>query len=145
MSPTLADIRNREPVDLTPGVTTKLKFDGVLVIEVGTGREVFVTGPVDLLKYDRVEFSGTTPATGESWHRKGIGFHAYQMDGQPVDRFYRAVGVRFLENMKADLASGSYMTTEYEITPVGDPPSTRYQVVRRSMVPSVSTSPSVSP
>jgi hypothetical protein len=63
------------------------------------------------------------------------------MDGQPVDRFYRAVGVRFLEQMKVDLATGSYMTTEYAITPSGDPPLTRYQVARSPLVPSIVVSP----
>jgi hypothetical protein len=137
MSTPLKDIRNREPVDLTPGVTTTLRFDGVEVTETATGRVVLVAGTVDLGKYGTVMYSGTSPVSGQPWTRDGVGLHAYLMDGQPVDRFYRAVGVRFLENMKRDLETGAYMTTEYVITPVGDPPTTKYQVERRPLVPSI--------
>jgi hypothetical protein len=140
----LKDIRNREPVDLTPGVTTSLRFDGVEVTELTTGRVVFVAGPVDLGRYGTVEYSGTSPSSGQPWKRPGVGLHAYVMDGHPVDRFYRAVGARFLEQVKRDLETGAYMTTEYVITPSGEPPATRYQVERKPLVPSV-TPPSPTP
>ncbi len=131
----LSQVRSREPVDLIPGVTTTLRFDGVLMWDMQTQAEVFLTGPVNIDRYARLLFSGTNPTTGAPWTRSGVGFHAVLMDGVKVDKYYRAVGVRFLEQMKADLATGVYLKTEYTITPVGDPPATTYQVERKPLSP----------
>lgn len=131
MSIALKDLRARDVVDLPVGETHTLRFDGVLVADGPNGTETFVTGPVDLAKHHTLPFSGVNPRTGLVWVRQGVGLHAVYMDGQVVDKLYRSVSMRFLQQVKADLESGSYMTTEYEITPVGDPPETTYQVVRR--------------
>jgi len=128
--PLLKDVRSREPVDLTPGLTTRLRFDGVLVKDTVTGQEVFLQGPVDLAQYETLTFTGTNPTSGQAWTREGVGFHAVQENGFPVDKVYRAVGVRFIQQLRGDLENGSYLKTEYAITPVGDPPRTTYQIQR---------------
>ncbi len=117
-------------MDLTPGVTTRLRFDGVLVKEVSSGQEVFIQGPVDLAAYETLVFTGTDPSTGRVWTRDGIGLHAYLENGISVDKFYRSVGVRFIQQIRADLETGAYLKHEYAVTPVGDPPKTTYQIER---------------
>ncbi len=126
----LKDIRSREPVDLPLGIPTRLRFDGVLLAESEGGPEVFLSGSVNLGKYHQLKFSGTNPTTGLPWTRDGIGYHAYLEDGVSVDKFFRAIGVRFNQQMTGDLETGDYLRIEYTITPVGDPPKTTYQVSR---------------
>ncbi len=130
MSVLLKDDRSREPVDFVLGTPKRLRFDGVLLLDGVGGAEVFLTGPVDIGRYALKMFTGVRKETGVRWERAGYGLHAVLEDGVPVDKFWNNVSARARQNLRADLASGSYLKTEYTVTAVGEPPETQYSIVR---------------
>ncbi len=122
------ELRNREVFDPPPGVESKVRFGGVLVTDPRDGVQVFLTGPVPMASYEAIVFSGVNPRTGEPFKREGIGWKVVEVDGARTDKFWNLISRRAETFLLLDLEDGSYLKKLYGVTPVGEPPETRYTI-----------------
>ena len=87
-------------------------------------------GPVDLQRYHTLMFSFTEPGTGLPKERSGFSLLVIEEDGQLVEKFWNLIARRAQQQLTADLETGNYLKTKYEVTGVGAPPTTQYQIRR---------------
>ncbi len=130
MTTPLGELRSREVFNLPDGVTKRIHFGGVRVIDSTTGQIVFLQGPVDLVKYHGLKFSGINPRTGLMWENDGLSLLVIREAGNPIEMFWNLVSKRAIGNLHGDLESGEYLKIDYEVTGVGAPPDTKYQIKR---------------
>jgi len=139
MSTPLRDLVNREVTELPEGVAKTLRFAGVLVTEIATGREVELSGPVDLSRYGSVTMTFTDRASGFEKSVQGITFLVIEEDGAPVRKPLNVVSRRLIDALRGDLATGTYTTTRYTIMASEAAPKTKYSVTREPIPPALGT------
>ena len=130
MTQPLGELRSREVFDLPDGVTKTIRFGGVRALDSQTGEIVFLMGPVDLQRYHTTMFKFTDPNTGLEKERDGIPLLVIEEDGQLVEKFWNLISRRAQQQLTGDLETGNYLKTKYEVTGVGAPPTTQYQIRR---------------
>lgn len=130
MSIKLRDVRSREPTELPDGVERILRFGGVVVRHLASGREVKLHGKVNLDEYGTIDMTFTSPTTARLTTVQGISFQVIEEDGVKVDKPLNVISKRLLEQLMPDLEDGSYLKQRYRITAIGKAPKRRYQVVR---------------
>ncbi len=100
------------------------------MVDSTTGQIVFLQGPVDLVRYHGLKFSGVSVNTGLPWQNDGLSLLVIREDGQPIEMFWNLVAKRAIGQLHGDLESGEYLKIDYEVTGVGAPPDTKYQIKR---------------
>jgi len=120
---------DRSVVDFPDGVTKKVRLAGVRVLDGTTGREVFLTGPVDMARYHTIPFTPITNAQGRTIPVYGVSLKVTEVDGQPTYRDWNLISKRALTFLKPFLENGDYLKYVFSVTPVGAPPTTDYQIV----------------
>lgn len=135
----LKDLVNREVTELPDGVAKRLRFVGVLVTEISTGREVELSGPVELSRYGSVTMTFTDRASGFEKSVQGITFIVIEEDGSPVRKPLNVVSRRLIDALRGDLASGAYTSTRYTIMASEPAPKTKYSVTREPIPPALGT------
>jgi hypothetical protein len=126
----LSEDKSREVVNFLQGIPKRLRFDGVTVMDCATEAAVFLTGPVDLVKWCLLKFSGTKPDGSGSWQRTGYALHTVLEDGVTVDKAWNLVAVKARQQLRADLETGSYLVFEYKVTQQGFAPELTYSIER---------------
>ena len=126
----LSGLTNNEVVPLPEGVEKILVFGGAVVVDVGTQKEITVTGPLDLNKHGARAMSFTHPVTGAQITRPGVTLLVKEEDGKPVNKPLNILSKRLIAQISADLANGDYLKYRYHITAVGAAPTTHYTVNR---------------
>jgi hypothetical protein len=121
---------SKEVVETPEGVEKVLVFEGAIVTDVKTGREIEVKGPVDLEQHGARDMSFAHPVTGQTTTRPGLTLIVKEEDGQAVHKPLNVLSKRLIAALHADLASGDYLKYRYHITAVDPPPKTHYTVVR---------------
>lgn len=116
--------------NLPDGELHKIRFGGVRVMELSTGQEVFLTGPVDMAKYGTLTFSGVNTTSGQPWTNDGIALLVTEEDGNVAEKFWQLVAKKAITQLRGDLETGSYLRTLYEVTGSGPAPKTTYQFRR---------------
>ena len=100
------------------------------MIEAATGQEVFLKGPVDVMRYKSIMFKGVSSTTGQPWENDGIALLVTEEDGLVTEKFWQLVAKKAITQLRGDLESGSYLRTLYEVTGSGPAPKTTYQFRR---------------
>ncbi len=133
MSIPLGEVRSRAVVDLPTGVEKVLRFRGFFGMNMRTGQLEFVSGPVDLSVYGTYEQRGINPRTVRPWVNQGITLKVSRENELDVDKDLNIVSKSLIQMLRPDLASGDYLRTEYAILPVGEAPTTVFQVKPRRL------------
>jgi len=135
----ISGLVSKEVTALPEGIEKTLRFGGVIVTDMNTKLEVELHGPVDLTRYGSRTMMFTDPATGLPKAAPGITFLVIREDGQVVNRPLNIISKRLIESLHGDLATGSYLKTQYKIIATGPAPSTRYAITREAIPPATGT------